>query len=320
MNEKILILEASRYSLAAMRVYRDIGSVKTCSGDPMEIRNNDQITVLVCRLGYHLNAKFLAMFPNLKFIVSPTTGLNHIDQGYCETHGILIVSLKGETKFLDSIRSTSEHTISLILALVRNVVPGVKSVVEHHQWDRDLFMGREMSALTLGVLGVGRIGQHIISYAKAFGMSVLACDPYKDMDNLKEHHVKVCSKEELFAQADIVTLHVDYRPENREMISRKEFVHMKPGSYFINTSRGELVSENDIVWALEKGILAGAALDVLSDEQDIEGLFNKKILQYARQNDHLIITPHIGGCTSDAMRNTELFVAGKLLSLIQRER
>lgn len=308
------------YNPDAVKVYSEISRIKILHNRSMEIDDKESVTTIVCRLGYHLNTKFLSMFPNLRFIVSPTTGLNHIDQDYCETHGIHVVSLKGETEFLDSIRSTSEHTISLILALIRNIIPSTKSVVEHHQWDRDRFMGRELSALSLGVLGVGRIGRHIISYAKVFGMSVLACDKYKDIGNLKDHHVNVCSKEELFTRADIVTVHVDYRPENCEMISRREFNLMKPGSYFVNTSRGELVSEDDIIWALEKGILAGAALDVLSDEQDIKGLFNKRILQYAKQNNNIIITPHVGGCTSDAMWNTELFAAKKLNAIIQKKK
>jgi len=319
MSDTILILEPRGYNPGAVKVYSGIGRVKSLHNRSLEIDDKASVTMIVCRLGYHLNAKFLAMFPNLRFIVSPTTGLNHIDQDYCGTHGVHVVSLKGETEFLDLIRSTSEYTISLILALIRNIVPSTKSVVDNHQWDRDRFMGRELSALSLGVLGVGRIGRHIISYAKVFGMFVLACDPYKDLENLKDQNVIVCSKEELFTRADIVTIHVDYRPENWEMISRREFNFMKPGSYFVNTSRGELVSEDDIIWALEKGILAGVALDVLSDEQDIKGLFNKRIIQYAKQNDNIIITPHVGGCTSDAMWNTELFAARKLEAIIQKE-
>jgi len=320
MSDTILILEAKDYNPSAIQVYSKLGRVKILNKSKMDSHAKGTVSIIVCRLGYHLSGEFLCDYPNLKYIVSPTTGLNHIDLEYCRARRIQIVSLKGETAFLNSIRSTSEHTIALMLGLVRNIVPGVNSVVDHHQWNRDQFKGREISALTLGVLGVGRIGLHIISYAKAFGMSVFACDEHRMIDHLKDGHIQVCSKETLFARADIVTLHVDYRPENLGMVSKKEFSCMKQGSYFINTSRGELVVEEDLLWALEKGILAGAALDVLSDEQDIDGLFNKQILQYAKENTNLIITPHIGGCTSDAMQNTELFTARKMLSIIKREK
>jgi len=320
MPDTILILEDREYNPAAIQVYTKLGKVKVLNKRGMDRHAKGAVSIIVCRLGYYLNDQFLGDFPKLKYIVSPTTGLNHIDLDYCRAHEIQVVSLKGETEFLDSIRSTSELTLSLILALIRNVVPGVRSVVDSHHWSRDLFKGREMSALTLGILGIGRIGFHMISYAKTFGMSVLACDPYKEIDYLQDDCVKVCSKEKLFSQADIVTLHVDYRPENRGMVSKKEFLCMKQGSYFVNTSRGELVVENDLLWALDKGILSGAALDVLSDEQDIDGLFNKKVLQYAKENTNLIITPHIGGCTIDAMYNTELFAAKKLLSIIKGEK
>jgi D-3-phosphoglycerate dehydrogenase len=128
--------------------------------------------------------------------------------------------------------------------------------------------------------------------------------------------VEICRKIELFSNSDIISVHIDYRPENKEFITRDDFALMKPGSYFVNTSRGEVISESDLIWALEKRILAGAALDVLENEQDQTKLFKKDIIEYARNHNNLIITPHIGGCTSDGMRKTELFIANKLKRLI----
>ena len=315
MKHNILILEAMDYSPAALNVYKELGSVSCFSGIHNDFWNKGSATVLVCRLGYDLNAKYMRCFPQLQFIVSPTTGLNHIDLEYCAANQITVISLKGETDFLDSIRSTSELAFALILALVRNIVPGNNSVLRG-KWNRDKFKGRELSTLTLGVLGVGRIGRHIISFAKAFGMSILACDPYINPKNLYPDYVQLCSQSELFSIADIVTVHVDYRPENARMITRRDFERMKPGGYFINTSRGELVSEEDIIWALEKGKLAGVGLDVLAEEQGGQRLFKKRIIEYAKKNKNLIITPHLGGCTVDAMHKTELFAAEKLKQVV----
>ncbi|MHC4474183.1 MAG: NAD(P)-dependent oxidoreductase [Planctomycetota bacterium] len=320
MSEHILILESGGYNPAATEVYRSVGTVDCCCGDPCELNGKDRATVLVCRLRYQLDVQFLTQFPNVRFIVSPTTGLNHIDQSYCEKHNIHIVSLKGEARFLDTIRSTSELTFSLILALVRRIVPAAKSTVYQHRWDRDAFRGRELSSMTIGLVGLGRIGKHMAAHAKAFGMSVLAFDPYADQQGLAVLGVEFRTKAQLFSEADIISLHLDYRAENEHFVTREDFARMKRGSYFINTARGELVCEDDIVWALEEGVLAGAALDVLSNEQDKKELFSKRIMEYAKRHDNVIITPHIGGCTYEGMIRTELFAAQKLRDMITRQR
>jgi len=320
MKELILILEPAEYNPTALAVYQEVGKVLSCNGKPDLLPEKDQVTVIVCRLHYYLNEPFLKKFPNVRRIISPTTGLNHIDLHFCKQNNISIISLKGETGFLDSIRSTSEHTFCLILALVRNLVPSVKSVLFDHQWNRDLFKGRELNAMTLGVLGAGRIGRHIISYAKAFGMTILACDPHLEEKGFSDPEATFCSRKELFAKADIVTVHVDYSPDNEGMISRADFERMKPGSFLVNTARGELIVEEDIIWALENEILGGAALDVLSDEQEvIEGKGSNKIIEYAQNHSNLIITPHLGGCTIDAMHATELYLANKLAAALKQE-
>lgn len=318
MSEHILILESGEYNPAAIEVYRNLGTVDYCWGDPYEVKGKDRATVLVCRLRYHLDAQFLKDFPNVRFVVSPTTGLNHIDQSYCKNHRIHIVSLKGEAAILEGIRSTSELTFSLILALVRKIVPAAKSTAYEHRWDRDAFRGRELSSMTIGLVGLGRIGKQLVAHAKAFGMSVLAFDPYADQQGLSVLGVEFRTKAQLFSEADIVSLHLDYRPENEHFVTREDFARMRRGSYFVNTARGELVCEDDILWALKEDILAGAALDVLSHEQDKNQLFSKPIVEYAQHHDNLIITPHIGGCTYEGMGRTELFAAQKLRSMISR--
>ncbi len=280
--------------------------------DIKHIESKNLISIIVARLGYNLSDEFLGQFPNLNYIVSPTTGLNHIDSAYCRSKGIEIISLKGESVFLDSIHSTSEHTLGLIFTLVRNIIPSALSVLNDRAWDRDRFVGRELSSLTLGVIGAGRIGRHVIEYGHLFRMNVLVCDPLKKKEDLNRLGVDVCSKSRLLSESDIVTIHVDYRSENKNMFTFQEFGLMKQGSFFVNTSRGELVAEQDLIAALESGHLAGAALDVLADEHQMNHFFEKPIFEYAMQNRNLIITPHIGGCTLDAMQKTELFVAEKL--------
>jgi len=316
MNNHILILEPKDYNSDAIKIYKQLGEVQYCFGDPINYYFKNEVTILVCRLKHYLNSNFLKQFPNVRYIVSPTTGLNHIDILYCDRKQIHIVSLKGETSFLENVRSTSELAFSLILSVVRNIVPSINSVLHERIWNRDKFRGRELCSMTLGIIGIGRIGRHMVEYAKAFGMSILAFDPYINKSQLEIRDLNFCSKRELFSNSDIISVHIDYRPENDKFITRDDFTLMKPGSYFVNTSRGEVISESDLIWALENNILAGAALDVLEDEHNKTNLFQKDIIVYARKHGNLIITPHIGGCTIDGMRKTELFVADKLNKII----
>ena len=171
--------------------------------------------------------------------------------------------------------------------------------------------------MTLGILGFGRLGQQVAEYAKAFGLKVLASDPFIEPTVLQEKQVFSCSKETLFKQSDIVSLHVNYESTNHNLVNYKEFECMKDGSYFVNTARGELIDEGALLDALSSGKLAGAALDVLENEQDSTTLFNTPLMQYAQEHDNLLITPHIGGCTLESMQKTELFIVNKLKSFLE---
>jgi len=320
MDDHIIILEPKDYNSDAIKIYKQLGKVEYCFENPINYYLKNEVTIIVCRLKYYLNSNFLKQFPKVRYIVSPTTGLNHIETHYCDINQIRIVSLKGETSFLKTVRSTSELSFSLVLSIVRNIVPSVNSVLHEQLWDRERFKGRELNSMTIGILGIGRIGKHMVEYARAFGMSVLAFDPYIDKSQLVEiKGVEFCNKNELFSNSDIISVHIDYRPENEKFITRKDFALMKPGSYFVNTSRGEVISENDLIWALENRILAGAALDVLEYEENQKQMFKKDIIMYARDHGNLIITPHIGGCTKDAMFRTELFIANKLKTILENK-
>ncbi|MBU2511648.1 hydroxyacid dehydrogenase [bacterium] len=318
MVQKILILESKDYNPEAISIYQRTGDTILGTTSLKEITSKELVTTLVCRLKYYLDQTFLSQFPNLKYIVSPTTGLNHIDLSYCQEKKIEIVSLKGETDYLASISSTSELAFALVLALVRKIIPGSNSVILEGNWERNLFRGRELSALTLGLLGFGRLGLQMLNFARAFNMPVIACDPFKNDEYFQLYNVESYSQAELFAKADIISVHVDYRKENENFITKKDFGILKKGSYFINTSRGELVNETDLIWALENGYLEGAGVDVLADEHKTELIHKKKLVQYARSHTNLIITPHIGGCTIDGMQNTELFIAQKYLRFLKQ--
>ena len=265
--------------------------------------------MLWVRLRHRIDSQIMAAAPRLKVIVTPTTGLNHIDLEDTRRRGIEVLSLRGENEFLADVRATAEHTIALILSLLRHV-PAAMAHVKCGAWNRDQFKGSELYGKTIGVIGYGRLGRIVAHYLRAFDGRVLATDP--DLNGAPvAPDVKLVSMTQLLQEADLVTLHTNLCEKTLGLFGQAEFSTMKRGAWFINTSRGELVDENALLAALRSKQLAGAALDVLCEEHS-DGMGSNPLVVYAREHDNLVITPHIGGCTTESMEKTELFLAKKL--------
>ena len=246
------------------------------------------------------------------FIASCTTGIDHL-----ELRDKPLICLRDDPDFLRGIYATAEHTWALILALVRRIPWAFEDVKQDH-WNREAWQGTELRGKTLGIVGYGRVGQQVAEIAKAFGMKVIASDlpsgrhdaPYRD------HKVEFCILETLLKNADIVTVHVPLNDETRGMFGIEQFKQMKKSAYFINTSRGAVVDEFELCAALTLGYLAGAAVDVVADEQ---GWNQHSFLgRYAREHNNLIISPHISGNTAESRRKTQIFMATKIKEFIKR--
>lgn len=313
---KILNIEPAGYSEEARAILSGLGEL-----DEREVGNRDELIkilpayhVLITRLAYHIDRDVIEAGLNLKVIVTPTTGLDHIDLGCAAERGIRVISLKGETQFLESITATAELTWGLILALIRQM-PSALDDVRAGKWRRDLFRGIELKEKCLGILGYGRLGKIVARYALAFQMKVFACDiaAQQPIDG-----IKMVDLPTLLAQSDIITLHLPLDETTVNMVSSEFFSRMKSGSYFINTSRGGLVDEQPLLEALNAGKIAGAAVDVISGETGFDYHDVKSpMIEYAKKNSNLIITPHVGGATWDSMWKTEIFVARKLHDHLQ---
>jgi D-3-phosphoglycerate dehydrogenase len=265
---------------------------------------------LMIRLGHKFDEEMLISAKSLKVIGTPTTGLNHLDASVAKRLGISIVSLQGEREFLDEVFATAEYTWGLLLALLRKI-PAATSSVKAGGWARDLFRGSELHGKILGVIGCGRLGTMVAGYGRAFGMQVISYDPY-----VTTPYSKNCSNlHELAASADIVSLHVSYDESTHKMLAREFFENLKLGAFLINTSRGELIDECALLNSLKEGRIAGAALDVLCVENAMTSPAGSlDLIDYARTNDNLLITPHIAGATHESMEKTEIFIARKLIN------
>lgn len=265
---------------------------------------------LIVRLGHRVDEEVLAAAPHLRVLATATTGLDHIDVAAAARLGIEVLSLKGETGFLEQVTATAEHTWALLLALVR-CLPEAVADVRAGNWQRDQFRGIELSGRVLGVVGYGRLGRMVARYGVAFGMTVLAADPV--LPQSLPDGVTGCDLGTLLATADVVSLHVPLSPATCNLIDAAALAHMRPGSILVNTSRGEIVDMDGLLAALERGAIAGAALDVVPREaQGHATMQAHRLIRYASTHRNLIITPHIGGATFDSMRKTEVFMATKL--------
>ncbi len=311
----VVILEPEHYSEEALRLYGRLGSVSAERfAEDRRAKELADARVLVIRLG-KITKETLDLAPKLEVIASPTTGLNHIDMEEVERRGIKIVSLKGRRDITEKIYATSEHTIALLFALIRRI-PSFHQHVIGGGWDRQRFIGSEVSGKTIGIVGCGRLGIRVAEILKAMGAHVVGTDPYQAKEHIPSF-IEMLSEKELLERSDIVSLHVDLRSDNEHMFGESQFAAMKPGAYFINTSRGQLVDERAMLVALESGRLAGAATDVM-DNEDPKGahLSGNSLIEYAQAHENVIITPHIGGATKESMAMTEDAIALEVLNTL----
>lgn len=310
---KIVVLESEGYCQTALDAYRRLGTVAVgpWEGDRLDHELADA-EVLVIRLG-RINAAFLSKTPRLRFIASPTTGLDHVDLAACERRDINIVSLKGRRDITEKIYATSEHTIALMLALLRRLPSAYEHVVRDGGWDRERFVGSEISGKIVGIVGYGRLGTRVATIVRAMGATVIAADPFVESDRVSVG-VELVALEVLLQTADMISVHATLTKETEGLMGEREFGMMKEGAYFVNTARGQIVDEMALCRALESDRLAGAALDVMCGEQgDGSHLISNSLRAYAQTHQNLILTPHIGGATRESMALTEIAIAEEVL-------
>lgn len=269
----------------------------------------EKYDVILTRIGIKFDKELLERAKNLKILATATTGIDHIDVEYAKEKGIEVINASG----INAI-STAEHTFGLILALIRNI-PWAFDAVRDFSFDRAQFLGNELNGKTIGIIGFGKIGSQVGKYAKAFGMNVLTYDPYINKQLADEIGAKIVELNDLLRNSDIITLHAFASPETKDMMSFNEFSKMKNTALLINVARGSLVNEDALLDALENKKIQGAALDVLIEEPPSP---NNKLITYAEKNSNLLITPHIGGSTKEAVYNAAAYVVEKVKEFLNQ--
>ena len=255
-----------------------------------------EYNALIVRSGTKVTAEIIDAADNLKVIGRAGVGLDNVDLKAATKKGIVAMNTPaGNTT------STAEHTFSMILALSRNI-PQACASLRSGKWERSKFSGVELYGKTLGVIGLGRIGSTVASMAKAFGMRILAFDPYLSMEVANKKGLELGDLEHLLKNSDYITIHIPKTSETKNLISEKEFSLMKKKVRIINCARGGIVDEKALVKVLEEESIAGCALDVFEDEPLSA---DSPLLKF----DKCIVTPHLGASTSEAQINVAIEVA-----------
>lgn len=307
--KRILNVEPDRYDAQARAKLETVAHVDKRALDRQDLIDElPGYHALITRLGHQIDHEVLEAGEDLEAVATATTGLDHIDTEAAKDFGIEVLSLRGQSEFLRTIRATPEHTWGLLLALCRRIPQAHTHAVEGG-WDRDRFRGTELYRKTLGILGLGRAGRQVARYAQSFDMDVIAHDPYQDtwLDGVD----RASSLQGLLAQSDMLSLHVPLNDETRGLIDAEALSTLPDDARLVNTSRGPIIDEDALLEALETGQIAGAALDVVAHERDPEERATG-LTTYAAEHTDLILTPHIAGATDESMARTERFIADAL--------
>jgi len=263
----------------------------------------------------------LSRFPALKLIATRSTGYDHIDLAAATARGIAIASVPfyGEN-------TVAEFAFALLLSLSRRI-PEASASVKSGAFSPNGLRGFDLAGKTLGVIGCGHIGIHVIRMANGFGMKVLGFETHPDEDRAREYNFTYATLPDLLAASDVITIHVPYNPHTHHLINKENISLIKKGAYLINTARGAVVETEALVTALQDGTLSGAGLDVLEEEGDLVDEMklvsaphpNEAELRVTLENHYLIshprviVTPHLAFNTDEAIRRILDTTIGNLL-------
>ncbi len=260
-------------------------------------------SALVVRSETSVPLSLMEAAPRLRAIGRAGVGVDNIDVEAATQRGIVVMNAPGGNTV-----STAELAFSMLMATARKI-PQAHMSIRNREWNRKAYKGVELYRKTLGILGLGRIGAEVSQRAIAFGMRVIAHDPYLSLSRARALQVEIRDLDEIYAQSDFITLHMPMSEETRGMIGREAFARMKPGVRLVNCARGGLVVEEDLAEAVRNGTVAGAALDVYQQEPLPEG-------HPFRELDQIVMTPHLGASTAEAQDNVGIEIAGSIAAYL----
>ncbi|MFA6908236.1 MAG: hydroxyacid dehydrogenase [Candidatus Micrarchaeia archaeon] len=274
-----------------------------------------------------IGEKELAQLPNVKLVATRSTGYDHVDLKACKSHGIAVCNVPSYGS-----ETVAEYAVALMLSLVKKI-PQSMERTRRGEFTTTGLRAFDLEKKTLGIVGLGKIGQHVAKMARSFGMKVIATSPHLTPEEAKKFKCRLVTLDELLAKSDVISLHAPQTQETRHMINSESIAKMKKGAILINTARGGLVDAKALLSALDSGQIGGAGLDVLEEECNVKEERQVISPEFAGECDlkavlanhillnkpNVIITPHNAFNSSEALQrildttrgNIEAFVEGK---------
>lgn len=262
---------------------------------------------LVIRSRTKIHSELLSQAPQLKVIVTSTSGFDHIDFNATQKQNIAVMHTP-----VSNALSAAEMTWLLVLACARKFTQA-QAQLKKGEWKRDLLAGTQLSGKTYGVIGLGRIGSRVAKFAQAFGMNVIAFDPYIESEDFQKAQAERVSFEELFRRADFVSLHVPATSETKKMINFRVLEGASSDLILVNTSRGDVVNEPELIKALDQNVIKGVGLDVFTTEPLAQSSPLLKMPQ-------VVLSPHIGATTTEAFEASSREAATKIIDFVENGR
>ena len=263
-----------------------------------------------------IDNEFLKNAKKLKLILSPSTGTDHLALSTIRKRKIKVLHIAKKFQLIKKFTATSELSFCLLLSILRKVFKSFNDV-KKGIWSRDKNVGFQLKDKTIGILGLGRLGKISAKIASGFQMNVIA----HDIKKAKVRGVKNVTFNELFKFSDVVFVHIHLNKSTENLINMEVLRKMKKNSILINASRGKIINEKDLLYALKNKIIAGAGLDVIDGEWlERKKLSKHPLIRYSKNHDNLIITAHIGGSTYESIKIARDYVFNHLLHLIKKKK
>ena len=302
MKKKILITDRfAQDSFLYLQQHSQFEVVRADNPQHLPLEHLVSAHALIIRSRTKINEELLKKAQQLQLIITCTSGFDHIDLDATQKWGVTVMHTPSA-----NIDSAAQLTWGLVLNCVNNIQQGHK-MVKAGDWNRDAITGIELSGRNYGIIGLGRIGTRVAEIAQAFGMNVVAYDPYQEDSVFEKLKIPRLSYEEVLKTADVVSFHVPKTLETEYMLNRSHFEYLHRGIVLINTSRGSVINENDLCEALGKGWLRAVGLDVF-EKEPLQRTSN--LLNYP----NVTLTPHIGANTEDAFFKASQVAANKLMA------
>ena len=301
---KILLFEDQEIHPDAIRMLMDRGF--DIIRERSEKYDRNEIDAFFIRSYTNANSILLEQFMNLRFVLRAGVGLDNVDLQSCEKLNIRVFNSPGSNA-----NAVSELVICQMILLLRDFSQQM-SRLRDGKWRSRTFMGSEIKGKTVGLVGCGAVGRLVAEKLVAFGVNDMICfDPVLDQKSLIPRHIIKCELDEVFQRADIITFHLPLNNETRHEVDSKKLSLMKKGACLVNTSRGAIINEQDLIDALQSGNLGGVALDVFENEPHI----NPQLLNFP----NVVLTPHVGSFSMESDREMSVEAVSNFLKFLDSE-